>query len=133
MHQLENFFVDYRGGASTRPGTKYVLQCFKAGTSTVRLITFQASFAVGYVLELGDQYIRFYSNGAPILESAIAITGIGTGMVRPMVFTSRADGRQVANGQKVGTLHRRTRTVIWRRPLRRPLGQYSTSNRGIRS
>src|SRR5207253_6595894 len=73
---LENFFVDYRGGASTRPGTKYVLQCFKAGTSTVRLITFQASFAVGYVLELGDQYIRFYSNGAPILESAIAITGI---------------------------------------------------------
>ena len=51
---LQNFFVDYRGGASTRPGTKYVLQCFKSATA-VRLIPFQASFSVGYVLEFGDK------------------------------------------------------------------------------
>lgn len=70
---LENFFVDYRGGASTRPGTKYILQCFKSNKA-VRLIPFQASFAVGYVLELGDQYIRFFFNGSPILETAINIT-----------------------------------------------------------
>ena len=24
---LENFFVDYRGGASTRTGTEYIIQC----------------------------------------------------------------------------------------------------------
>lgn len=71
---LENFFVDYRGGASTRMGTKYILQAYKSDTP-VRLITFQASFTVGYVLEFGDFYIRFYYNGAPVLEATKAITG----------------------------------------------------------
>ncbi len=71
---LRNFFVDYRGGASSCPGTKYILQAFKS-SSKVRLIPFQASFTVNYVLEFGDLYIRFYSNGAPVLESALNITG----------------------------------------------------------
>jgi hypothetical protein len=71
---LQNWFVDYRGGASTRPGTKYVLQCFKSNTA-VRLLPFQASFTVGYVLEFGDHYVRFFFNGAPVLETSLAITG----------------------------------------------------------
>jgi len=71
---LENFFVDYRGGVSTRPGTKYILQAYRSG-SAVRLITFQASYSVGYVLEFGHNYIRFYNNGSPILESTLNITG----------------------------------------------------------
>lgn len=70
---LRNFFVDYRGGATTCPGTKYVLQCYKSATA-VRLIPFQASFTVSYILELGDQYIRFFNNGTPVLEAPIAIT-----------------------------------------------------------
>jgi hypothetical protein len=71
---LQNWFVDYRGGASTRTGTKYILQCFKSATA-VRLIPFQASFTVGYVLEFGDHYVRFFFNGAPVLENAFTITG----------------------------------------------------------
>ena len=43
---LANFFVDYRGGASTRVGTRYILQAYKSATP-VRLISFQASFTVG--------------------------------------------------------------------------------------
>ena len=70
---LENFFVDYRGGASTRPGTKYILQCYKSN-KIVRLIPFQASFDVGYVLEFGDHYIRFFFNGAPVLFTGFSIT-----------------------------------------------------------
>lgn len=70
---LENWFVDYRGGASTRPGTKYILQAYKSATA-VRLISFQAAFDVGYVMEFGDQYIRFFLDGAPVLESSFAIT-----------------------------------------------------------
>jgi hypothetical protein len=72
---LRNFFVDYRGGASSRMGTKYVLQAFKSATA-VRLIAFAASSTVQYVLEFGDKYIRFFFNGAPVLESAVAITGV---------------------------------------------------------
>lgn len=85
---LENFFVDYRGGASTRPGTKYILQTYSPGI--VRLIPFQASFAVGYVLEFGNQYIRFFYQGAPIVEQPTLITGAAG--VSPTVFTDVAHG-----------------------------------------
>jgi len=70
---LTNFFVDYRGGASTRTGTKYILQAYKSATA-VRLIPFQASFTVNYALEFGDFYIRFYNNGAPVVENGFAIS-----------------------------------------------------------
>lgn len=71
---LRNFFVDYRGGASTRTGTRYILQC-KTSNKNVRLIPFQASFTVTYMLEFGDFYIRPYNNGAPVLEAPVTITG----------------------------------------------------------
>ncbi len=86
---LSNFFVDYRGGASTRPGTKYILQCYKSGTA-VRLIPFQASFAIGYILEFGDKYIRFFFDGAPVLEAATTIASAASGP--PEVFTDTAHG-----------------------------------------
>jgi hypothetical protein len=81
---LENFYIDYRGGASTRPGSKYVLQAYKSATA-VRLIPFQASFSVGYVLEFGDHYIRFFYQGSPIVETGIAITAAT--LANPCVLT----------------------------------------------
>ena len=90
---LQNWIVDYRGGASTRPGTKYILQAYKSATA-VRLIPFQASLGVGYVLEFGDNYIRFYNDGAPVLETATSITAAAAGP--PEVFTDTAHG--YANG-----------------------------------
>ena len=72
---LNNFYVDYRGGASTRPGSKYILQAYKSN-SIVRVIPFQASFNVGYALEFGQNYIRFYYQGSPILESTYNISAI---------------------------------------------------------
>ncbi len=66
---LRNFFVDYSGGgASTRQGTMFVNQCKSLGA---RLVPFQPSTTLSYVLEFGSTYIRFYSNGAPILENAV--------------------------------------------------------------
>lgn len=73
-----NWFVDYRGGVSTRAGSRYVLQAYKSA-KPVRLIPFQASFTVNYVLEFGDFYLRFYVNGGPVLETGIAITAATRG------------------------------------------------------
>ena len=70
---LENFFVDYRGGASTRPGTAYVIQAYDSA-NPVRVIAFQASFNVGYAVEIGNGYMRFMYHGAPVLEPSFAIT-----------------------------------------------------------
>ena len=72
---LENFFVDYRGGASTRSGTRWILRGYKDSTA-IRLIPFQAAISVAFALEFGDHYIRFHRNGAPVLEAGIAITGV---------------------------------------------------------
>lgn len=81
---LRNMFVDYRGGVSTRPGTKYIIQAYKSATA-VRMIPFQASLGVGYALEFGDGYIRPFYCGAPVLETALDITGISK--ANPCVVT----------------------------------------------
>jgi hypothetical protein len=90
---LQNYFVDYRGGATTRPGTKFVSRCLASAT-TNRLIPFQASFTVGYVLEFGNGTVRFYVNGAPVLENSTTITGVT--QANPGVVTDVAHG--YANG-----------------------------------
>lgn len=71
---LRNFFVDYRGGASTRVGTKYSLKGYK-DTLPIRMIPFQSSFTLGFALEFGDEYVRFHQNGSPVLETGLNITG----------------------------------------------------------
>lgn len=81
---LENFFIDYRGGASTRPGTKYIIQCYNS-TSAVRLIPFQAAFRIGYVLEFGNLYMRPLIDGAPVLETPFSI--IAATKANPAVLT----------------------------------------------
>src|SRR6516162_6879582 len=53
--RMRNFFVDYRSGASTRQGTKFVVQCLSLGA---RVIPFQTSVLTPYVLEFGDHYVR---------------------------------------------------------------------------
>ena len=72
---LRNFFVDYRGGAPTRPGTRYVATSATPGTGLPpRLIPFQFSTLQSYVLEFGLGYIAFYKNGAQVLNVSTAYT-----------------------------------------------------------
>lgn len=75
---MRNFFVDYRSGASNRTGTKFVIQALQSSTA-VRLIPFQYSIIRTYVLEFGDHYIRFITNGGAVLEDAFAISAASNG------------------------------------------------------
>lgn len=59
---LRNFFVDYRGGVSSRPGTQYIGTC-KAVDDKPRLIPFVVATTIAYALEVGAGYIRFIANG----------------------------------------------------------------------
>jgi len=70
-----NFFVDYRSGVSTRQGSRYVLQALKLGA---RMVPFSVSTAVTYAIEFGDHYCRFYSNGAAVLEAALAVSAFNS-------------------------------------------------------
>ena len=72
---MRNFFVDYRSGCSTRAGTKFVIQCLNSALP-VRLLPFQTSVLVPYVLEFGQNYMRPISFGAPVLETGFAVTAV---------------------------------------------------------
>lgn len=74
---LRNMFVDYRGGAVSRAGTHFVGQCKQLGSAAPpRLIRYQFNIKQGYILEFGQNYLRFVAAGAYITETPIAITGI---------------------------------------------------------
>lgn len=67
-----NFFVDFRGGLSSRPGSEFV-DIVHLGDKKTR--TFKFAFAPdianSYVLLFGDHYIRFYQDGGVVLSGGV--------------------------------------------------------------
>lgn len=94
--KLRNFFVDYKGGATSRPGMKFVGKAFNSNYD-VRLVRFQFNTEQTYVLEFGHLYIRVIKDGGYVLETAKNITAIT--QANPGVVTSAAHG--FANGDWV--------------------------------
>jgi hypothetical protein len=89
---LRNFYVDYSGGgASTRPGTRFIAAA-KNGVSPTRLVPFQPSSSLSYVLEFGDGYIRFYSNGAQVQVSPGVPYEIGSPFAATDLFPNPLTG-----------------------------------------
>jgi len=68
---LENLIVYPHGSAARRPGTNFVA-AVKDSTKKTRLIPFEFSTTQTYMLEFGDQYIRFYKDNGQILSSGSA-------------------------------------------------------------
>lgn len=64
---LQNFILMKYGGVRRRPGMQYIAYA-KYGDRPCRLFKFQFSTTTTFILELGDSYIRFYANGAPVLS-----------------------------------------------------------------
>lgn len=95
---MRNFFANYRGGASSRAGLRYVGMCKQGapnggGTSTnnpPRDIPFQYNINQGYVLEFGDQYMRVKYRGAYVVETATTISAATN--ANPLVITDTAHG-----------------------------------------
>ncbi|MGP1395402.1 MAG: hypothetical protein ACTS3R_07810 [Inquilinaceae bacterium] len=64
---MENMVVLPHGGAARRPGTYFIAKV-KDPAKFVRLIPFEYTTAQAYVLEFGDQYIRFFANHASLID-----------------------------------------------------------------
>jgi len=71
----KNFWILPHGPAQNRPGFAFVNEA-KDSTRAVRLVPFQFSSEQTMVLEFGHNYIRFHTEGATLLETGLAITGI---------------------------------------------------------
>jgi len=68
---LENMIVYPHGSAARRSGTQFVSEV-KDSSKKTRLISFEFSTVQTYVLEFGDQYIRFYKDNGQILSGGSA-------------------------------------------------------------
>ncbi len=73
---IRNMTVNYRGGAYSRAGTKFVGFSKQTGrTVPPRLITFQYSINQGLVLEFGNYYMRVISNAQYVTDVILPMTG----------------------------------------------------------
>lgn len=68
---LENFIVRIHGGVERRPGTYFVAAAKNAGKKA-RLIPFEYSITQAYVIEVGDQYLRFFKEYGQITSGSPA-------------------------------------------------------------
>lgn len=67
-HKLRNMIPLVQGPARRRSGTRYVAEV-KDSADRTWLVPFKFSDDVGFVLEFGDLYIRFYSNHGQVESS----------------------------------------------------------------
>ena len=66
LKSAQNMFVHPQGGISNRAGTQYMGTAKQ--TAPCQLIPFPISNEEGYVLELGENYMRFFTANGPVLD-----------------------------------------------------------------
>lgn len=98
LRTLRNFILLKHGGVSNRPGTSFVGEVADS-TQKCRLIPFEASDTVAYVLELGNGIIRVIKNGEYVTIPLPAITSISK--ANPCVVTATGIGGEVSTGDQV--------------------------------
>jgi hypothetical protein len=64
---VENMVIYPHGAAARRPGTQYIAEV-KSSAAKTRLIPFEFSTTQTYILEFGNQYIRFFRDNGQILS-----------------------------------------------------------------
>lgn len=92
-----NAFPLVQGAWTRRPGFNYLHQT-KHHSKESRVIPFQYSVTQTYVLEFGEQYIRFFTSHGILTQASQAITGITKASVAVVTY-SGAD--TYANGDRV--------------------------------
>jgi len=93
---LENMVVYPHGSAARRSGTQFTAEV-KDSSKKTRLIPFEFSTTQTYMMEFGNQYIRFYKDNGQILEGDKTISGAT--QANPVVIT--ATGHSYDNGDEI--------------------------------
>jgi hypothetical protein len=91
--KLQNFLIHPHGGASRRPGTKYV-NSVKTSSNFTRLIPFEFNVDQAYILEFGEQYFRIHKDGGTVVSGGNPVevaTVYTSAQVSGIKFTQSAD------------------------------------------
>ena len=97
--RIENFVVLPHGPLTRRPGTYFVSEV-KDSTAKTRLIPFTFSTEQTYILEFGNQYIRFYKDNGQITSSGSAYeisSPYTTAQLFDLKFAQSADVMYICN------------------------------------
>lgn len=92
LQTCRNFMVSSYGGVYNRPGTTYVAST--NGNQACRLLPFAFNTTQTYVIELGPNYARFYSNGAQVMSGGSPLqvaTPWGAADIWGVRYTQSAD------------------------------------------
>tara|TARA_R100001594_G_scaffold136874_1_gene179511 strand:+ start:229 stop:2541 length:2313 start_codon:yes stop_codon:yes gene_type:complete len=112
---LENFLVQPHGGVTRRPGTKFVKEV-KTSANQTRLIPFQFNVDQAYIIEFGNQYIRFYKDGGNIVSSGSPVevaTPYLTADLPDIVYAQTADVMYIVHPDHAPRKLTRTSHTAW--------------------
>lgn len=93
LRTCRNFVVLPEGGVQNRAGTRFVAEA-KDSLVRIRLIPFQFSTEQTYILEFGNLYIRFISNGNQVVSGGVPYeiaTPYNIFEIADLKFTQSAD------------------------------------------
>ena len=97
--RIENFVVLPHGPITRRPGTYFVSEV-KTSSAKTRLVAFTFSTTQTYILEFGNQYIRFYKDDGQITSGGSAYeisTPYTTAQLFDLKFAQSADVMYICN------------------------------------
>ena len=114
---MKNFLVHPQGGAYRRGGTQYV-SSVKTAAKKVKLVPFEFSTTQAYILEFGDQYIRFYKDqGQIVAGSPVAAVEVTTTYTEAelfnLSFAQSADILYIAHPDHAPAMLSRTSHTSW--------------------
>jgi len=112
---LENFLVQPHGGVTRRPGTKFVKEV-KTSANQTRLIPFQFNVDQAYIIEFGNEYIRFYKDGGNIVSGGSPVevaTPYLTAELPDIVFAQTADLMYIVHPNHAPRKLTRTSHTAW--------------------
>lgn len=87
---MENFYPLIQGPARKRSGFRYMQRAKTSLTQYQLLHRFVFDRSNSYILEFGDQTLRFHTDAGPIVETGLTITGIT--QANPAVVTVASHG-----------------------------------------
>ena len=115
VSKLENFYTFPHGPVDKRPGTRFI-STVKTESAKTRLIPFIFSTIQAYVLEFGNNYIRFYkdegqiTSGGPAYEISTTYT---TAQIPDLRFTQSADVLYICHSAHAPKQLSRTGHTSW--------------------
>lgn len=127
---LQNMVVHPHGGATRRPGTKFIAETKSNGEA--RLIPFEFSTTQTYVLEFGNTYMRVYKDGGQVLDSGSAVeisTPYSAAEANELKFTQSADVLYIVHPSHQPRKLSRTSHTSWTLSLYAPTSNpFGSSN-----